>query len=542
MYEDDGRTREELLQEIAVLRGRLAETGSVEVPCEGAEERARETEAELRAIVDALPDLVIRIRRDGQFLDIKSPSRDILALPPDEIVVGRNIRETGLPEPVSAIHLENLERALRTGVVQTFEYSLEVPRGLRDFEGRVIACNRNEALFVIRDVTDSKQTIADMQKLEVELHQARKMESVGRLAGGVAHNLNNLLTPIFGYVELLLIDGTSPESRQSYLRTVLKAARGARELTLHLLAISHRQVPEIRRVDLRQIVADFERILTRAVREDVVIEIRRSQEPVVVAADVSQVEQILLNLAINAQDAMPSGGRLVIETRDLVEAEADRRFGALRVSDTGGGIAEPLREQVFEPFFSTKEPGKGTGLGLTTVQAIVKQHSGEIRLDSKIGRGTTFEILFPSGGDMPVQATEPSLVQPEEAKGGDETVLVVEDNATVSELVCRILNDYGYEVVSAKGGRECLRSLEHHSGTIDLLLTDVVMPRISGPDLYDRLLPRFPDLEVVYMSGYTDDVIAAHGILRSQVHFVRKPFSIPDLLHEVRRALGEPWP
>ncbi len=535
--DDDGKTREELLREVTALRQRLAEVESPDNPCEGADERVRETEAELRAIVDALPDLVIRLRDDGVLLDVKSPSQDILSLPAEQ-VVGQNIRVTGLPDIVVSTHLENLEVALRTGVVQTFEYMLEVPRGLRAFEGRVIACTKTEALFVIRDVTEAKQAIVDRQGLEMELHQARKLESIGRLAGGVAHNLNNLLTPIFGYTELLLADGASPKRRESYLRTILKAARGAREMTLHLLAISHRQVPEIRPVDLCHVVADFERILSRAVREDVVIEIRRSQRPVVVAADVSQVEQILLNLAINAQDAMPSGGRLVIETGETdTESES---CGFVRVSDTGGGIAPVLHERIFEPFFSTKEPGKGTGLGLATVLAIVKQHQGKIRVKSEVGRGATFEILIPSGGEVAESVSDLSSRQSSEIRGGSETVLVVEDNNTVRDLVCRILLDHGYEVLASRSGEECLRSMPRESRVADLLLTDVVMPRFSGPELYDRLLPSLPDLEVLYMSGYTDDVITAHGILRSQVYFVRKPFSIPDLLHSVRRALDGP--
>lgn len=532
MHEDDGKNREELLSEIATLRRQLAEASNgSRAPID---DRAKDSAAELRAIVDALPDLVIRIGADGVFRDVKSRSQDILALPPGQIV-GRNIRETGLPDPVVEVHLESLAAALHTGVVQTFEYPLEVPRGSRDFEGRAVACSENEALFVIRDVTEAKQAISDRRELEVELHQARRLESIGRLAGGVAHNLNNLLTPIFGYTELLLADGAAESQREKYLRTILKAARGAREMTLHLLAISRRQVPEIRPVDLGEVVSDFERILSRAVREDIAMEIRRPSEAVIVGADVSQVEQVLLNLAINAQDAMPGGGRLVIEVR-AVDAGGEP-FGALRVSDTGTGIDRSLQERIFEPFFSTKEPGKGTGLGLATVQAIVKQHSGEIRLDSEIGRGTTFEILFPAGGEMAEPAAGETPVDRREVQGGDEKVLVVEDNATVRDLVARILRDHGYEVLTAKSGEDCLRKASDRLAGVDLLLTDVVMPRISGPELYDRLLPSLPELEVVYMSGYTDDVIAAHGILRSQVYFVRKPFTIPNLLRRVRRAL-----
>ena len=541
MHQGDGEAREQLLGELEAARLRVAELEARETRVRDELTGLLKEAAEMRAIVDALPDLVFRLDRSGFFLDVKSRSQDVLARPAAEIL-GRNIRVAGLPQNLVDLHLENIEAAFCTGVVQTFEYRLEVPRGHREFEGRAVACAEDEVLLLIRDVTEAKQAIEEKRVLEKELHQARKMESIGRLAGGVAHNLNNLLTPIFSYAELLLDASLPSEDRREYLLTILKAAAGANELIEHLLAISHRQLPEIRRIDLRQVVGGFEKILRRAIRENIEIEIVRCATPVIIEADVFQIEQILLNLAINAQDAMPSSGRVVIETRvsvlDNAHPELEPgRYGALLVSDTGSGIDGAIRRQIFEPFFTTKGPGKGTGLGLSTVRAIVKQHGGDIRFESVDSGGTTFEILLPldakpGGSSSTIPKPEPAQVQ-----GGIETVLVVEDHEMVSELVCRILTHHGYQVLTASSSEECLLLVEKHTGSIDLLLTDIVMPELNGPELYHRLLAMRPGIEVLYMSGYSADVIAGHGILEDRMRLIQKPFTVQGLLREVREAL-----
>ena len=535
--QDEIKSRDQLMHELAAARRQLAEL-------EAEDRRRRGTslrkEAEMLAILDALPDLVIRIRRDGTFLDVKSPSRDILSLPAEEII-GRNIRETGLPPKVIAIHLWNMEAALRSHIAQTFEYPLEVPKGLREFEGRAVACSDDEVLLVIRDITKAKQASAELRRLEAQLHQARRMESLGRLAAGVAHNLNNLLTPIFGYAELLLTGGATPEKQQDHLKAILKAASGASELIQQLLGVGREQKREVGRIDLRQVVADYESILRRAIHEDISLEIRRPRGPVVIEADRSQIEQVLLNLVLNAQDAIRGRGRVVVETRSVVFDDGYRELppgpcGSLRVSDTGTGIDNALREQIFDPFFTTKEAGKGTGLGLASVLGIVQGHRGEIRLESTVGEGSTFEILLPlctSTAEREDELTEPPAI-----KDRQQTVLVVEDDEIVNRLVSQILREHGYLVLTAPGSEACLHLVEQRSGPIDLLLTDVVMPLINGRELYKRLRLQLPNLKVLYMSGYADDVIADHGVHRDRMHLVQKPFSIPRLLHEVGEVLS----
>ncbi len=539
MTREETLSSDQLRRELAKSRLRIA---ALEARNGGGMEAALlEKEAELRAIAEALPDLVIRVRRDGTLLHLSSPSQDVLSRPAEELV-GRNIRHTGLPAETLAVHLECVRAAFETQTVQTFDYALRVAKGHRDFEGRAVACSRDEALLIIRDVTEAKQALVGKRKLEGDLHQARRMESIGRLAGGLAHNLNNLLAPIFGYTELMLENSISAERRQDYLSTVLQAAEGARDLTRQLLAISHQQAPEIRRIDLRKIVSGFEKILRRAIREDIEIELQQAEDPVIIAADVSQVEQILLNLAINAQDAMPSSGRMTIETRPvLVNGEDPRlesgRYGALRVSDTGSGIDEEIREQIFEPFFTTKEPGKGTGLGLATVHAIVRQHGGDLRLESVVDGGSSFEIILPYGEDSLSAAFDSAAPRLDEIRGGTETVLVAEDNGMVQQLVGRILRRHGYTVIVSDSSEHCLQLVRECRDPIDLLLTDVVMPRLNGPELHQQLRRLSPRLKVLYMSGYADEVIADHGIERGGAPIIQKPFSIQGLLVKVREAL-----
>ena len=528
----------QLENELVAARRRLAELEAEVARSRGVEAALRGSEAEVRAIVDALPDLVIRVHRDGTFLDVKSPSQDILSLPAEEIV-GRNIRETGLPREVMTIHLWNMEAALRTRTVQAFEYPLRVPRGERDFEGRAIACSDDEVLFVIRDITDSKRASERYRRLEARLHQAKRMESVGRLAAGVAHNLNNLLAPILGYAELLS-RSSAAETRQDHLKGLLEAADGARELTQQLLAVGDEQEHEVRRIDLRRVVTDYQRILRSAIRKEIALEIRQADGPVLVEADLFKIQQVLLNLVLNACDAISGAGQVMIETRGIaLEGEYPRhprRYGALRVSDTGSGVEPDIREQIFEPFFTTKKPGQGTGLGLSSVFGIVRQHGGEVRLESVVGEGSTFEVLLPlCEGAVETAAAVPASVDIPDRK---VTVLVVEDDEMVNRLVSRILRDHGYLVLTAASGEECLHLVQRHPGPIDLLLTDLVMARINGRQLYRRLGPLLPGLKVLYMTGHTDDSLADYGIQRDSVHLVRKPFTISRLLHEVKDALG----
>ncbi|MCP4676453.1 MAG: response regulator [Deltaproteobacteria bacterium] len=406
-------------------------------------------------------------------------------------------------------------------------------RFLRGEEGTPIGL-----LGVTRDISERKE-------LEAQFLQAQKMEVVGRLAGGIAHDFNNLLSPILAYSELLLLDLSQNDPRHGDLNEIQKAAIRAKELTRQLLAFGRKQVLEMKTVDLHRVVSDFERILRRTVREDIDLVFHLTPEVGRIKADVSQIEQVLMNLIVNGQDAMPQGGKMIIDVAEIVldETYAESHEGVqpgwhvmLSVSDTGYGMDDETQEHVFEPFFTTKEKGEGTGLGLSTVYGIVKQHSGNIWIYSEPNMGTTFKIHFPRIDDV-ADGPSAAVEQRDSSAGGNESLLVVEDNMSVRKLVCGILKKHGYRIIEARNAKECLVSIERNKTSIQLLLTDVVMPETNGRDLYKKLVALLPDLKVIYMSGYTDDVIAHHGILEPGVDFIQKPISVHTLTTKIREVL-----
>ncbi|MCX6545883.1 MAG: PAS domain S-box protein [Acidobacteria bacterium] len=403
---------------------------------------------------------------------------------------------------------------------------------VRSASGEIVA-----VVGVGRDVTD------DLVK-EEERRQAQKMETIGRLAGGVAHDFNNLLSPILGYAELLLTELPADHPHREPVSIIHAAADRARHLTQQLLAFGRKQIIEVSPVDLAQVVHDFEPILRRTIREDIDIILRLSPEPTIIEGDTRQVEQILMNLAINAQDAMPHGGHLSIETAGVTLPESgpgahpDSPQGAyvkLSVGDTGSGIDPSIIPHIFEPFFTTKETGRGTGLGLSTVHGIVTQLHGHIRVESTVGVGTRFHALLPriEGVVAPVLERTGATA----AQAGHETIVVAEDDDMVRGLVCGALRRRGYKVIEIAQPEQCLALLEAHEAVPDLLLTDVVMPKVNGRELHLRLSARYPGLKAVYMSGYLDDVIGDHGVLEEDVSFIQKPFSIEALTAKVRNRL-----
>ena len=388
----------------------------------------------------------------------------------------------------------------------------------------------------VRDVTDQR-------RLQQQLLQSQKMEAVGRLAGGIAHDFNNLLTVITSYSDLLLEDLGTDDPKRSDVEQVRKAADGAAALTRQLLAFSRQQVVEPRVVSLNAVVESLQKILRRVLGEDVDLATTPGADLGAVRADVGQLEQVLMNLAVNARDAMPTGGKLTIET-DNVEhdpafargqgAAAVRQFVMLAVTDTGVGMDEATKARIFEPFFTTKAPGKGTGLGLATVYGIVQQSGGFIWVYSEPGHGTTFKIYLPRV-DAPAEGAVVAAVGP--VARGTETVLLAEDSAAVRAVARQVLERQGYTVLEAPDGELALQLAQRHSGPIHLLLTDVVMPGMSGRQLADRLALARPDMKVLYASGYTDDSVVRHGVLEEGTPYLQKPFTPESLARKVRDVL-----
>ncbi|MEP7001932.1 MAG: ATP-binding protein [bacterium] len=381
-----------------------------------------------------------------------------------------------------------------------------------------------------------------LEQSEEQLRQSQKMEAVGRLAGGIAHDFNNLLTAINGYADFLLADIERGDPRRDDVREIKKAATRAGALTTQLLAFSRRQIRQPRSLDLNAVLTDLDRMLCRVIGEDVTINWRPSERLGTVKADPSEIEQVLLNLVVNAGDAMPNGGTITVTTSTVEFEGVTARpqlppglYVRLIVSDTGMGMNAVTRERIFEPFFTTKGPGKGTGLGLSTVYAIVQNLKGAIEVESAVGKGTTFTVYLPrheAPADLIGSGTMATL-----APRGVETVLLVEDEEGVRALGARILERHGYTVIEARNGRDALAVVSQHVGHIDLLLTDVVMPEMGGKQLAEALVARDAAIRVLFISGYTDGDISRRGELDPCTAFLQKPFTARGLLGRVREVL-----
>jgi PAS domain S-box-containing protein len=402
-----------------------------------------------------------------------------------------------------------------------------------------------DAAGVVDRFVAVKRDVTQELALEEELRQAQRLESVGQLAAGVAHDFNNMLSPILGYAEMLAAEFSRDDVRHAQLIQIKHAAERSRDLIRQLLAFSRKQVLELSLVDMCEVVRAMQGFLKRAVRENVEIRVQLDDAPQTVRADVSQIEQVLVNLCVNAQDAMPEGGVLAIAVAparfDSAQCAAHPglqpgQYVMLSVTDTGMGMDAETRRHIFEPFFTTKEHGKGTGLGLATVYGIVKQHGGIILVTGEPGKGAAFQIYLRYIHGQ-VLAEGASEVQGKQA-AGTETILLVEDNVVVRELTKEILERQRYTILDAPSGIHALEIVAHHAGPIDLLLTDVVMPDMNGRELFDRVIVQRPGLKVMYMSGYPDNVIARHGALDEGVVFIQKPFTSLKLLAKVREALA----
>jgi PAS domain S-box-containing protein len=401
------------------------------------------------------------------------------------------------------------------------------------------------ALVFARDISERVAARKREEMLEDQLHQAQKMETLGRLAGGVAHDFNNLLSVILGNDELLMEDLPAHHPSRGELEEIHEATLRARELTRQLLAFSRKQVMEMDSADLNEVVGGFEKLLRRVLREDISLELALTETPLPVRADTAQLEQVLMNLAVNARDAMPDGGVLTIETASVeldgayTQGKVDvtpGEYAMMTVSDTGEGMEKAVTERLFEPFFTTKAKESGTGLGLATCFGIVKQHGGHIFVYSEPGRGSTFKVYLPLGAEARKAPASPAAAAA--SLSGTETILVVEDDAALARLAAIMLRRGGYTVLQPERVADAVEVAAAHEGPLHLVLTDVIMPEMNGPEIYDRIRDVHPEAKALYMSGYTDNVIVRHGVLKEGIQFIQKPFSLPSLLEKVRGVLG----
>lgn len=508
-----------------------------------AEEAMRASEERFSKAFRASPvPMSIVTYKEGRYIDVNESFLSNSGYTSEEIT-GRTTTDIGIyadPEERSRLR-QILEQQGRI-------HNIEVRRRVKSGEVR-IALTSSELITLDGEqcILTTTHDITEHKRLEEQLLQSQKMEAVGRLAGGIAHDFNNLLTAIIGYSQIILGDLNEGDPMREQIEEIEKAGKRAAALTNQLLAFSRKQILQPRVLNLNGVIADIGNMLRRLIGED--IELRANLDPAIgyVKADPGQIEQIILNLAVNARDAMPKGGKLTIETQNVyldesyasqhAEVQPDT-YVMLAISDTGTGINKETQANIFEPFFTTKEKGKGTGLGLSTVYGIVKQSRGHIWVYSESGRGTTFKIYLPLIEKSSEITETPSPLA--ESLRGHETILVVEDEEVVRKLACQILQMNGYTVLEAADATEALLKYEQHKDTIDLMITDVVMPRLSGRELVGHLTTLRPELKVLYMSGYTDDAIVHHGVLDEGTAFLQKPFTPDALARKAREILDAP--
>jgi len=507
-----------------------------------AETALRASEERFRELIERSPDLLAVFDAAGRVAFASPSAADVLGYPLDQIV-GRPASDLVAPEdaPRATALLASLART--PGAMERIELRMRRADGaLVVFDSLVRNLLHVPAVggFVVNSRDVSQQRL-----LEAQFQQAQKLESIGRLAGGVAHDFNNLLVGILGYTEFLEEGIRAGRPSLEDLAEIRRAGERARDLTSQLLAVARRQVSERQVVDLNGVLRDAERLVRRLIGEDVELAVHLEPHLWPVLADPSGLQQVVLNLVVNARDAMPRGGKLTLETANV---ELEERYAhshqdvqpgpyvLLGVSDTGEGMSPEVQAHAFEPFYTTKAPGVGTGLGLATVYGIVKQSGGHVWLYSEPGRGTTFKIYLPRTQEV---AVRPPPRQARRAEAGTETVLVVEDDPSVRELAVRALRAGGYRVLAASSGREALEMDARAGEAIHLLLTDVVMPDLSGKQVADALVARRPGLRVLYASGYTQNTIAHHGVLDAGIRFLAKPFTPGSLLEAVRRVLDQ---
>ena len=516
------------------------------------EEALRESEERYRTLVETSPDAITLFDLNLNIIMVNQPALALYGYERQEEIIGKSMMEY-LDEGDRDRAKKEIEKLLQTGRIGTVEFTLTRKDGTAfpaELRGSLI-CDKHKRpeaiLCVSRDISERKQRERELASLEEQLRQAQKMEAIGRLAAGVAHDFNNALTVISGNCQLSLLDLRKEDPLRKNIEEIGEAAARAANLTRQLLAFSRKQMMKMEVLDLNDIVRGLHKMLHRLLGEDIDLVTILPEGIGKVKVDPGQIEQVIINLAVNARDAMPEGGTLAIETAnvELDEAYARRHIAVepgsyvmLSVSDTGVGMSPEVKERIFEPFFTTKERGKGTGLGLSTVYGIVKQSGGNIWVYTEPGHGTTFKIYLPR-----VEGTASGKVLQEEGVGeiprGMETILVVEDEELVRKLAIRLLKSQGYKVLEASDGAKALALCEEYRESIDLLLTDVVMPGMSGRKLADRLKQIHPETKVLYMSGYTDNAIVHHGILEEGIDFIQKPFGFDRLAKKVREVIDK---
>ena len=504
-----------------------------------------EKEERYRLLIENIDEAIFTMDANGYFTYLSPPTERITKYKIKDLL-GRHFSSVVYPDDLPSV--EESLRKLFSGISETMEFRFI------DKDNKLLYIRTSSRLIVNNEqpiaVTGVVTDITEKKKMEAQLHQSQKMESVGRLAGAIAHDFSNFITVIMGYCRMLIVDTPSDHPCGGFIKGIQTAAERAASLTERLLAFSRRQPAEPRLLNINEQVVSLENILQSLIGENITLQISLAAGIHSVKIDPVQLEQVIMNLVINANDAMSKKGTLRIETAnvDLDEVFCRQftdvvpgKYVMLQVTDTGCGMTEETKEFLFEPFFTTKEPGEGTGLGLATVYGIVKQNGGHTWFDSELEKGTTFKIYFPAtihGEDAAVEEPVPVRGESDMAGGQKETLLIVEDEADLRDVIINILQGYGYRTHDAGTGEEALEFCgQLKGGKIDMLITDVVMPGMNGKELADEMIGLFPGVKVLFISGYTGKRIVTHDILSRGLSFLAKPFSPTELLQKIRLIL-----
>jgi len=515
------------------------------------EESLKESEERFRAISEYSHNAICIIDENARITWINSKMIEVSMYTSEQILNASSFIDFLAPESIEPV-VSNFRKFL-AGEEYEHHYFFSFIRAdgekrvlekhMKDFTDRH---SKKNLVVSMLDVTEIKKAEEEKNKLQKQLMHAQKMESIGRLAGGVAHDLNNLLTPIIGYSEMLLEEMSENSPSRDDVKEISHAGMRARDLVRQLLAFSRKQMLEFKPLNLNELLQRFEKLLRRTIRENIDVKLVLSSALPDVLGDVGQLEQVVMNLVVNAQDSMPDGGSLVLETSvielDQTYAESHDDISAgtyalLSITDTGHGIQPEILPHIFEPFFTTKDIDKGTGLGLSTCYGIIRQHDGFISVSSIINKGTTFIVYLPLINNSTIH----NEISSEEIKNlrGIETILLVEDDSQVLELTYVILKRQGYTVLCAENGKKALELLKNHYENINLIVTDVIMPGMSGKELYNRVKIQYPKVKVLYMSGYTSNIIDQSEIIKEGLNFIQKPFTVHDLAVAIREILDE---
>ncbi len=548
MAKEEEKNKAQLFEELKALRQRLQEMERSEQQRKRAEAALRESEKKFQQFYDEAPVGYHELDTKGRITRVNRKELEMLGYTAGEML-GKPVWNFFVEEDTTR-HVTMAKLAGDVSFHDTFERTyrrkdgttlsvLTQDRILRDKSRQIIGIRS-----AVEDITERRQTQEALRKSEEQLRQWQRVEAIGRLAGGVAHDFNNLLMTIKGCSELLLNAFDRRDPRREEVEEILKAGERATSLTRQLLAFGRRQVLQPQVLDLNSLVSNMDKMLRRLIGEDIQLVTVLDPELWSVKVDPGMVEQAVMNLAVNSRDAMPNGGKLTIETANIIHDEeyASRHvsmkpgyYVMVAVSDNGCGMDKETQSHLFEPFFTTKEKGKGSGLGLSTVYGIIKQSGGNIWTYSEPGQGTTFKIYLPRV-EKTARVYKPKA-KPSMVPGGTETILLVEDEEAVRTMVSKVLKNKGYTVLEAAHSKEAFEICEQNEGPIHLMVTDVILPQMSGRELAERLAPLLPEMKVLYMSGYPDNTIVQHGVLESGTAFLQKPFTLNALELKVREVL-----